>query len=273
MFERTADTLYGKDVLEKLFDHPLCCLSTIFRWMVSLVLAWPIFIQMNVSYSRIDDELMPFIPDGDLQVDVLLAAIVVYCCILACTVCCLLMLFRVVTNSYAIKEHSQYQLTMQTFGVYIVLLVMVIHFSVIYLQYDELESAITRMIGWFYYYNAFLTYIHPYILLIFNAEIRRRLASLGIAPCTLNSLVPLTHPIPGFAGDVLYSHNKLLLASDHSALKPTTFSRFSINHEQMQSNRVRHTNSDLYLNLKGATAPSTNQVTEQPTFVLHGESV
>ncbi|KAK6744658.1 hypothetical protein RB195_011401 [Necator americanus] len=208
MFERTADTLYGKDVLEKLFDHPLCCLSTIFRWMVSLVLAWPIFIQMNVSYSRIDDELMPFIPDGDLQVDVLLAAIVVYCCILACTVCCLLMLFRVVTNSYAIKEHSQYQLTMQTFGVYIVLLVMVIHFSVIYLQYDELESAITRMIGWFYYYNAFLTYIHPYILLIFNAEIRRRLASLG---------------------DVLYSHNKLCTSRSIFAVRRNERSKIFVN--------------------------------------------
>ncbi|RCN42585.1 hypothetical protein ANCCAN_11446 [Ancylostoma caninum] len=56
---------------------------------------------------------------------------------------------------------------------------MTIHFSVIYLQISKLEIAITQMTPWFFFYNAFLTYIHPWILLLFNGEIRRRLTSLS----------------------------------------------------------------------------------------------
>ncbi|KIH53273.1 hypothetical protein ANCDUO_16603, partial [Ancylostoma duodenale] len=67
VLERAAEAFYGEAVLEQLLNRPMCCLSTIFRWMVSLVLAWPVFIQMDISYSKVDGETMTFIPDHDIQ--------------------------------------------------------------------------------------------------------------------------------------------------------------------------------------------------------------
>ncbi|EPB72519.1 hypothetical protein ANCCEY_08380 [Ancylostoma ceylanicum] len=116
---------------------------------------------------------------GIRTVDVLLAAIVVCSCTLVCTLSCLFLVLRLVTNAQAVTKHSQYHLTLQSLGSYVVLLAMTIHFSVIYLQNPKLDTAIRQMAAWFFFYNAFLTYIHPWILLLFNGEIRRRLTSLG----------------------------------------------------------------------------------------------
>ncbi|EYC03985.1 hypothetical protein Y032_0090g2349 [Ancylostoma ceylanicum] len=192
VLERTAEAFYGESVLEQLLNRPMCCLSTIFRWMVSLVLAWPVFIQMDISYEKVDGETMTFIPDHDIQVDVLLAAIVVCSCTLVCTLSCLFLVLRLVTNAQAVTKHSQYHLTLQSLGSYVVLLAMTIHFSVIYLQNPKLDTAIRQMAAWFFFYNAFLTYIHPWILLLFNGEIRRRLTSLG-SPSATSKCDQLVH--------------------------------------------------------------------------------
>ncbi|CAJ0597336.1 unnamed protein product, partial [Cylicocyclus nassatus] len=98
VWERTAGTYCNNKVFNRLTNHPLCCLSTIIRWMASLILAWPIFIQMDITYILVNEEIMVSIPEQNIRLDVPLAAIVIGTSAVICTACFILILLRIIAT-------------------------------------------------------------------------------------------------------------------------------------------------------------------------------
>ncbi|VDL72790.1 unnamed protein product [Nippostrongylus brasiliensis] len=182
VLERTFATLCRTSTYIKWQQRPICCSSTIIRWLIALTLSWPMFIQMDISYKKNSHgEIMPSIPADRIQTDILLAGVVTWTCVLVNSTIYAGILLKMVTKCSMPVDH-EWRYTLQALVLTLAPAAMAVHFTYIYITIDKARlptNSFDEMTRWFMLYNVLLSYLPPWLLLLFNEEIRKGLAAIG----------------------------------------------------------------------------------------------